>query len=294
MTLQKRTEKNILKPQYHKWVSEFLDFLTFDKQFSSHTRTNYARDLSQFETQDSLSSLSTTTCREFLYQLDQQGYSSKSIARKLSAFRSLWKFLLAKSYVSENPWEFLSSPKIPTLLPTILVQEEMAQFLKAITSLRDRAICELLYASGLRVSELVSINMENIDFSNQELRIIGKGNRERICLFGEIAKQWLDRYINEARVTSGTAVFVNLKGGRLTVRSIQRMIRHYADTAGLSHAITPHTLRHSFATDLYNGGADLRVIQELLGHQSLSSTQLYTHLSDDGLKAAFQRAHPRA
>ena len=304
-----KPEKNILKIQYRKWLDDFLAFLTFEKHFSPHTLSNYQRDLEQFlgfvpdDVTDGLDALTARTCRQFLFFLDQKHYSAKTVARKLSAFRSFWRYLLAKHHVTSNPWEFLSSPKLPVLLPAILVQEDMARFLESIlphteVGLRDRTICEVLYATGLRVSELVSLDVSDLDFDTREMRVIGKGNRERVVIFGEVSAQFLRDYMGSARFewasSSESALFVNQKGHRFTVRTVQRIIRQYAKLLGLSHAITPHTLRHSFATDLYNGGADLRVIQELLGHRSLLTTQLYTHLSDEGLKQAFHNAHPRA
>jgi tyrosine recombinase XerC len=303
MKNQSSTSKHLKK------LSEaYLLYLTVEKNVSKHTTSNYQRDINQFiafipnESTDLIQDLTARTCRQFLYQLDHHNYSAKTIARKLAALRSFWKYLVLKEYTTENPWEFLTTPKIPERLPNIIVKDEMVNFLDAFdittpSGVRDRTLCELLYSSGLRISELTTLNHQDIDLENQELRIIGKGNKERITFFGDVTKEWLIQYLTKIRPIwapqSETACFINQKGSRLTPRSIQRMIKSHAESLGHRN-ITPHTLRHAFATDLYSGGADLRMIQELLGHQSLSTTQIYTHLSDEDLKNAFQKSHPRA
>ena len=292
----------------HPLVKEFLFHLKTQRGYSPHTLSNYERDLRYFldfvgtET-DPLSDLTLRTCKQYLYRLEQKNYNTKSIARMIAALRSFWNFLEETEHAAFNPWSSLALPKIDKTLPTILSKEEMLSFLDNLPTetpldFRNKTICECLYGAGLRVTELVQLNITDIDLSECEMRIMGKGQKERIALFGKPAQNHLTHYLSLIRPKlvspNETAIFVNHLGTRITTRSIQRMLKENVLKQNLSHEITPHTLRHSFATDLFNGGADLRAIQELLGHASLGTTQIYTHLSIEKLSETYHRAHPRA
>lgn len=301
--------KRPIKATHQRALTQFLEYLADQKQYSPHTIDNYRRDLNdllEFMAQDKendLRDLTPRVCRHYLYQLEHRQYDPKTIHRHIAACRSFWRFLLASGKVTDNPWEFLSVPKLHKKLPEVIYPQDMLRFLDGIActepaGLRDRAICELMYAAGLRVSELAGLNVADVRPGAGELLIRGKGNKERVGLFGEVAALYLQRYLAEVRPVwlrdDCPALFLNQKGGRLTVRSVQRMIRDYAERQGVARHITPHTFRHSFATALYEAGMDLKAIQELLGHESLSTTQIYTHVSKDRLKKTYSGAHPRA
>ena len=292
----------LLRQVFLDYTHLFLVFLNEERRYSSHTIEAYERDLNHFanfipeHSTDSLDSMTHLTCRQYLVTLDHDGLSPKSIARKLATFRSFWRFLVQRQFVTKSPWALIVTPKIPQHLPTVLTGNAMAEMIESIPTstpagIRDRTIAELLYGAGLRVSELVAINCDDIDFEKREIRIFGKGQKERMAIFGEVASDWLSIYMSDARPllnpTSFEPLFLNQKGGRLTQRSVQRLISTHARPFGLG--VTPHTLRHSFATDLYSGGADLRVIQELLGHESIGTTQIYTHLSVERLRDSIKK-----
>jgi len=232
-------------------------------------------------------------CHEYLVSNDLTALNAKSVARRLAALRTFWTFLQTHYDYSSNPWKKVPTPRLPKYLPPIVNSDRMGSLLDQIAidspdGIRFRMICELLFGSGLRISELIGLNIKDIDFEACELRIIGKGDRERIGLFGPNIKYWLERYLRDARptwVTNATpALLVNHRGTRLTARSVQRWIRDWAERNSMNGHITPHTFRHSYATALFEGGVDLRAIQELLGHQQLDTTQIYTHVSPERLK----------
>ncbi len=302
----KRLEKNILNTSPLTLKEQFLSFLQFQKQYSLHTVKNYRLDLDHFfqfiqeGENDSLSDCDLRACRHYLYALKQHPYHPKTISRKIAVLRSFWKYLINFCNLKKNPWEGLTGPKIPKRLPSVLTHSEMTLFLDQIPAqtpvqIRDRAICELLYGAGLRVSELVGLNHEDIDIERGEMILRGKGKKERVGFFGKTARRWLFHYINHPfwKKYSSTALFRNHFGKRLSVRSVQRRIQRYPHSIK-GKSFTPHTLRHSFATALFHGGADLRTIQELLGHSSLATTQIYTHLNSDRLRQTFKKSHPRA
>jgi integrase/recombinase XerC len=292
---------------FQKNLNKFLDFLLKEKRYSEHTVSNYKRDISDFysfsrnNTEALFSDVDIRVCKQYLYTLENKKYSPKTITRRIAALRSFWKYLLVKKSTDQNPWEFLSVPKIPKRLPDVLFSNEMQGFLDSMVissaaGIRNRAICEMIYSSGLRVSELISLNLDDINMRANEALVFGKGGKERIVLFGDTAKYYINKYISDARNSwikePMKAVFLNQKGQRLSIRSVQRMIKDEAEKQGLERHVTPHTLRHSFATSLFNGGADLKTVQELLGHSSLSTTQIYTHLSNKKLIETYKKAHP--
>ncbi len=217
----------------------------------------------------------------------------------IASLRSLWEFLVATHDQTQNMWALLSTPKIEKTLPSFLFKEETSSLLsrlpnKTLLHLRNKAIMELLYGTGLRVSELVGLNIADIDFDSSEIRVTGKGQKTRIVIFGSFVNKTLSRYLASQKQKPSHAVFINQRGERLTSRTIQRLVAQLRPLLTSPKVITPHTFRHSYATDLLNGGADLRSVQELLGHASLSTTQIYTHLSKERLQTTYQKSHPRA
>lgn len=295
-------------------IQQFLDWLQLEKKASDHTVANYRRDLKQWQAflKERYSKVVSNGCiiaekirsdmvRTWLGLLFET-HQPSSIARKLAALRSLFKFLVRKGKIKQNPAEEVMSPKLPKKIPVFLSVDEIFLLLKSVPghgwrAARDRAILELFYSSGLRASELAGLTMKNIDCDERIVRVQGKGDKERLVPFGGAAHQALVDYMEERRnqvQAEETAVFVNKYGHRLTVRSIERLVQKVCKSAGLIQKVTPHTLRHSFATHLLDGGADLRSIQELLGHANLSTTQKYTHITLDRLMEVYDKSHPKA
>ncbi len=242
--------------------------------------------------------------REYVFWLMDQGMSKSSIANKLSAVRSFYRYLQREQIILENPLERISSPKLDRRLPKFLTAAEMERLLNAPDPLspigkRDRAIIELLYATGLRVSEISALDLSRIDIQNREIRVTGKGNKERVVLMGQPAADAFQIYLEDARPKllgnkKTTAVFITFYGQRIIDRRIQKILDYYAKSAGIQRQVHPHILRHSFATHMLDGGADLRVVQELLGHTSLETTQIYTHVSKSQARKVYLAAHPLA
>jgi len=266
--------------------------------------TNYRIDLNQFlnylkERELSLFSVERLRAREFLYHLEKRKFSRRSLARKISAVRSFFRYLIREGKAQNNPFELISTPKLQKRLPNFLYPNEVEKLLEApdskgVLGLRDRALMELLYGSGIRVSETIKLNLTDLDLEEGEVRVFGKGSKERIALMGSKSREAIRKYLSERGKTQSKALFLNKRGGRLTQRSVERLIKFYAKKIGLERPVTPHTLRHTFATHLLSGGADLRTVQELLGHASLSTTQVYTHITKEKLKSVYDLAHPRA
>lgn len=284
-------------------IDAYTNHLKTERNYSPHTISNYQRDLVFLTGFFKDRKVNRLTAREYLVQLEKNGFSKRSIARKLSAARSFFRFLMREKMAMVNPFDNLLTPKIPKKLPNFLYPEEMARLLKAPKSdplgQRDLAILEILYSSGIRVTELASLSLSELDLAEGEIRVFGKGSKERIVLFGSHAITAVKNYLNSARPEllagkKSAAVFIGRRGTRLTSRQIERLIKYYAKKAGIVKKVTPHTLRHSFATHLLDGGADLRMVQELLGHVSLSTTQVYTHVTKERLKKVYESSHPRA
>jgi integrase/recombinase XerC len=244
--------------------------------------------------------------RLFLTKLFNQKLSRKSVARKISSLRSFYKFLLREKLVSKNPFAGVSIPKVDKRLPNFFYEEELAILFQACDisepiGQRNRAILELLYATGIRVSECCSIHLQDIDMDLSTLLVHGKGRKDRYVPFGSFAAEALERYITEGREAimqqnkqSHDVLFVNFRGGPLTTRGLRTVLNKIVEQSSLNSKIHPHKLRHSFATHLLNNGADMRTVQELLGHENLSSTQIYTHVTKDYLKKTYMEHHPRA
>jgi len=290
--------------------NKYVNYLEAERNASPYTVRNYTTDLLGFfhflrdRDIDSLKDVDRHVLRDYLSYLMEKGFVKASIARKLSAIRSFYRYLLREEIISVSPVADTSSPKLDRRLPSFLTIEEVKRLLEAPDlstpqGLRDRALLELLYASGLRVSELVSLNLEQVNLDTNEVRVWGKGSKERIVLMGQPAARALSTYLTRGRPEllgkKGTsALFLNRYGGRLIERRVQRILEKYAGVAGIGRRVHPHMLRHTFATHLLDGGADLRVVQELLGHASLSSTQIYTHVSQSQAKKVYLSAHPMA
>ncbi|HTL48231.1 MAG TPA: tyrosine recombinase XerC [Verrucomicrobiae bacterium] len=287
-------------------VESFLNFLTAEKNASPHTIKNYAVDLRefvQFFGKKSSSEVSYVDIRSFLAVLKNKNYSKSTISRKLACLRSFFKFLARENHIPTNPAAGIATPKREKRLPQFLDAEEVVKLMEAPSrdtweEKRDRAILETLYTSGLRVSELVGLNQEDVDFFGGLVRVRGKGKKERIVPLGQMAlkalRSYLDHKALRERAMIKSPLYLNRSGGRLTDRSVRRMILKYVRRISLKKEVSPHTLRHSFATHMLDKGADLRSVQELLGHENLSTTQIYTHVTTKRLKEAYDAAHPRA
>ena len=288
-------------------VDAFLNFLSTEKNASPHTIKNYAVDLREFfqflEGRDCLQ-VTYADIRSFLAWLKNRNYSKSSISRKLACLRSFFKYLARENIVQVNPAAGIATPKRDKKLPHFLDPDEVVRLLEAPSrdtweEKRDRSILETLYSSGLRVSELVGLNQEDVDVFGGLVRVRGKGKKERIVPLGQMALKALKSYLEqrparEKGMPVKVPLYLNRSGGRLTDRSVRRMIIKYARRIALAKEVSPHTLRHSFATHMLDRGADLRSVQELLGHENLSTTQIYTHVTTKRLKEAYDAAHPRA
>ncbi|MCI0336176.1 MAG: tyrosine recombinase XerC [Acidobacteria bacterium] len=303
-----------------KYIDDFLQHLKYERNASEHTLRNYESDLMQFydhiappksngdRRKVEIRAIDNLTIRDYMASLYEKKKKKSSIHRKIAALRTFFRFLCREGILEVNPAKLVASPRVELTLPNHLTIEQMVRFIETpetetVLGKRDRAILELLYASGLRVSELVNLNLHDIDFNNQNVRVKGKGRKERMVPFGDHAKRALQDYLGvrgELLVEADTekvdplAVFMNYQGTRITTRSVGRMIDKYVKQCADLHHISPHSLRHSFATHLLDAGADLRTIQELLGHARLSTTQQYTHVSLDKLMEVYDRAHPKA
>jgi len=297
-------------------VDSFLNYLKVEKGFSVNTLDAYKNDLYQlveFVERDaryrsvmpSWESFGKHGLASYMVDLKGRGYAVTTLARKIAATKSFFNFLLAEGKIQENPAEKLLSPKVGKSLPDAIsiaeVKELLSQPAKSSSpeARRDRAMLELLYASGMRVSEIVSLNLYDVDTVNKTVRCFGKGRKERMVPVYPSAAQSVEDYLNEARpqmVQKDTeqALFVNQRGDRLTRQGLWQILKAYAKAAGLGNKVTPHTLRHSFATHMLSGGADLRAVQEMLGHANISTTQVYTHVSSEHIKRAYINSHPRA
>ena len=302
--------------------AQFLEHLRYERNVSEHTLRNYAIDLGQFldhlapadpETgarrELDMRQIDHITIREWLSELHTAQKKKSSIARKLAALRTFFQFLIREGVVEMNPAKLVSTPRLEKKLPNHLSVEDAVRFIETPdveTDLgkRDRAILEILYGTGVRVSELTKLNLHDIDYRNKMLRVKGKRRKERIVPFGDPALHSLMRYLTEVRNTflnnapiaerETDAVFLNYQGTRITTRSVGRMVDKYITLCAGIHNISPHALRHSFATHLLDSGADLRDIQELLGHARLSTTQIYTHVSMEKLIEVYDKSHPKA
>jgi len=297
-------------------IKRFLSYLSVEKGFSENTLVAYRNDLTQLvgyieknaAQNDSVPSWVSFTREMMLsYQLSlkERNYAATTLARKIAAAKSFFKFMIAEGLLKDNPTENITSPNVGRLLPKPISISQVRRLLEQPAKLttpeskRDSAMLSLLYASGMRVSELISLNMGDVDIEGGFVRCFGKGNKERIIPIAQRAINDLKEYLKEARPRllrndSITALFLNRRGERLTRQGFWQILKGHAKSAELNSEITPHTLRHSFATHMLSGGADLRSVQELLGHANISTTQVYTHLTSEHVRRTYEKSHPRA
>ncbi len=299
---------------FFKEIKQFELFLQVEKNAAEHTLKSYLSDLESFFSfaQDnfpldfSFANLTPLDIRSYLAYLNENNYARRTIARKISALRSFGKFLMREGKLEKNPFDKIKTPKLEKKLPVFLEMVEIEEMFSLPTDdelgRRDRAVLELLYATGCRVSELVWVPVVNVDFANRYVLLLGKGDKERIVPIGNKAVTALLDYMRRTRlllmkrykVKDHGKMFVNNRGGQLTDRSVRRIVEKYINLMATQKKISPHSIRHTFATHLLDNGADLRSVQEMLGHSSLSTTQIYTHITADRMTAAYKKAHPRA
>ena len=291
-------------------LERFLIYLRANRNASPYTVKNYGTDIGQFldyckeQEVNSLDQVDRSLLRNYLAELDAVGYAKASIARRMAELRSFGEFLVLEDVWERNSFRLVSAPRIPKRLPRYLTVAEVEALLAVPDTatprgLRDRAIIEVLYGAGLRVSELAGLDVLDVDLVQAQVRVMGKGAKERIGLLGRLAVQAVRVYLRQGwpevvgKQSTG-ALWLNHRGGRLTVRGVALILSKAGEQAGVRTPVSPHILRHSFATHLLDGGADLRVVQELLGHASLATTQIYTHVSQSRAREVYRRAHPRA
>jgi len=298
-------------------INSYISFLKNEKNYSNNTIISYKNDLLQLLNylkeykiikRDSIKYIDRSIMRKYIVYLKKCDYSVRSICRKISTIRSFFKFLSREGMVDINPTINLITPKIVKKLPSFLYLEEINKLIETpsghtILGIRDRAILELLYGTGMRVGELVNLSIRDIDLYEKTVRVFGKGSKERILPLGNPSIRAVQEYLTSRDIfkknisldkIDQNALFLNRFGGRLSARSIRRLLIKYMKMADLNKKISPHVLRHSFATHLLGGGADLRSVQELLGHESLSTTQIYTHITKERLKAIYNKSYPRS
>ena len=292
-----------------KLIDDFITYIESEKHYSINTVISYKSDLELFyfflkeEKIDNIKIIDYQIIRKFLNYLYDKKYTNKAIARHISSLRSFYKYLKKEKIVSDNPMVLISNPKIEKKLPKIVYSNELESILSApdtttTLGLRDALILELLYSTGVRVSELVNICIKDINMNKKEIRIFGKGSKERVVLFGNRCMDLINEYIDKARSELNTNnldyLLLSKTGKPVNQREVRYIIDEVVKKTGLKMHISPHVLRHTFATDLLNNGADLRSVQELLGHESLSTTTIYTHVSNEYLRNVYRNAHPRA
>jgi tyrosine recombinase XerC len=303
----------ILDSKEKEFIEGFKSYLSVEKNFSEHTLSAYYSDIVSF-----LLWLNGTSCtdvdfnklRDYLHFIQRFEYKKTTLARKTASIRTFYKYLFRERYIDSNPAISLSAPKRPKSLPKFLTTDEVEKILNNVridtpAGFRNRVILELLWATGMRVSELSNLNFSDLNIEENEIRVFGKGAKERIVLISDRAKQYLVQYINTARrliapeystneINENTPVFINSTGFRLQNKTIRNAINTVVEQIELPKKVTPHVFRHSFATHLIENGADLRVVQELLGHAGISNTQIYTHISMKHLQDVYDSAHPHA
>ena len=291
-------------------IKEFKTYLKIERSLSDNTIDSYLRDikkLAHFAEEKKINELQITKrdIKEFIVEINKEGISSRTQGRIISGIKAFYKYLILEDYIKVNPSELIESPKIGTKLPDTLSVSEIDDLISAVDlshpqGERNRAILEVLYSCGLRVSELTSLKLSNIRFKEGYVKVVGKGHKERFAPIGSSAIKYLKIYLNEIRnhqnIKKGSEniVFLNRRGSKLTRVMIFTIIKELAKKIGLKKKISPHTFRHSFATHLIEGGADLRAIQEMLGHESITTTEIYTHLDREFLRDAIMTFHPRA
>ena len=284
----------------------FLDYLEFEKNFSINTIVGYKKDINEFISfldDKKITNPEYNDIREYLSYMYDKKYKSKTIARHISSLKSFYKYLFRNEIIDNNPMVLISTPKLEKNLPNYLNIDDIEILLKVSDrttplGLRNALILEMLYATGIRVSELVNIKIKDIDFNERRILILGKGNKERIVLFGHTCEELLNDYINHSRSKlikiNSDYLLINKNGTNLSDRAIRLILDDVVKKSCLKLNVSPHTLRHTFATHLLNNGADLKTVQELLGHENISTTGIYTHVSNERLRKVYLESHPRA
>jgi integrase/recombinase XerD len=292
------------------FLKEYLSVLKLEKNLSDNTVSSYKNDINSFlqfiESRkiEDLSSIKQNHIADFFKSLKEIGLTSSSAARYYSSLKGFFTYLFLSRYITENPIEKISSPKLAKNLPSVLTVEETDSVLSQPDTnnklgLRDKAVLELLYACGTRVSELINIKISDLFFADDVIRVFGKGSKERIIPIGSSAVKWINKYLKESRVLlmkkakSENYLFLNNRGTKLSRMGVWKIVDRYVKEAGIEKEVHPHTFRHSFATHLLEGGADLRAVQEMLGHADISTTQIYTHIDRDYIKQVHKDFHPR-
>lgn len=287
------------------YIGKFVDYLEIEKNYSPHTIKSYKEDLYEFDLflresvkEKDIKKIDYFVLRKFLSFLSTHKLKKRSVSRKISTLKSFFKFLVREGIIKNNPAASMVYPKLDKPLPKFLTEDEMNKILEVVEGrdefcLRDRAILEFLYSTGARVSEAASLTCENVDLIGGIVKVKGKGKKERILPLGEPTIEALREYLN-VKATQSKHVFLNRRGKKLSERAFRFIVDKYIKKTSCTFKISPHTFRHSFATHLLNRGADLRSVQELLGHSSIATTQVYTHLSIESLKRVYDKAHPRA
>lgn len=308
MNIQKiKINENQILDSYKNFILKFKTYLIAEKVVSNNTVISYITDLQEFFLYISnnlnikdITLINRSVVRSFISYLQQYGYKKSSIGRKINALRHFFKFLTIKKYIQHNPILYLSSIKKEKILPSFLTKEEVDKLLSLITpqdffTARDRALLELLYSSGLRISEVAQLDENDIDIYEGLVTVKGKGNKERVVPVGEVALKYIKEYLRYKYMKGfkSKEIFVNKFGKRLSVRGIRKIIMKWIKKASIHKKVSPHTFRHTFATHLLESGCDLRSIQEMLGHKSLSTTNIYTHVTLQRLKKIYERIHPR-
>jgi len=287
----------------------FLKTLKLEKNYSNLTILNYGKDLKLFnqflkdEKIYDIKKIDYQIVRRYLVFLYDREYSRKTISRHISTLRSFFKYLASQKKINKNPMNLISNPKQEKKLPKFLYYDQVEKLLDIPDvndpfGLRDKTILEILYSTGIRVSELINIKIQDIDFNRNTIKILGKGNKERYVIFGKVLKDILDKYLKEARPVlvkdDNNYLILNRFGKKISARGVEDILNKVVRNGGLDYHISPHTLRHTFATHMLDNGADLKSVQELLGHESLASTQVYTHISNEHLRSVYLNSHPRA
>lgn len=293
----------------NKVLEQFIKYLTIEKNYSNYTILNYRKDLEEFlcfldkECINKYNDIDYKLLRLYLNEMYNKKYSSKTISRNLSSLRTFFKYLSREEMIDFNPMVLISNPKQEKKLPSYLNYKELEDILdipdtNTKLGLRDASILELLYSTGIRVGELVNIKIKDIDFSGNRIKILGKGNKDRYVLFGSKCRTLLDRYLKESRPKllskNNDYLYLNTKGTPISIRTTQKMIDDVVKKSSIKFNVSPHTLRHTFATHMLDNGADLNSVGELLGHSNLNTTAVYTHVSNERLKNVYLKCHPRA
>ena len=285
---------------FKRYIEKFLNYLEIEKNYSPHTLISYRKDLLDFSqfVDRPIDKIDYFIFRKFIASLSQKGLSKKTQARKISTLKSFFKFLLREGFIKSNPALSIPYPKLDKNLPKFLTEEDMRRLLDSLPQgsplqIRDKAIFELLYSSGIRISELINLDVEDVDLISGVIKVKGKGKKERLLPIGETAQKAIREYL-QVRKSNQKALFLNRFGKRISPVGVFKVIKREVKYLGFKENVSAHVFRHSFATHLLNRGADLRSVQELLGHSSISTTQVYTHLTIDRLKEVYKKAHPRA